>query len=62
LYDIANDPEEAANVAGRYPERVSAMLARLNDYAYEMVPAKYLDELATGTQAPIFWRANPVRR
>ena len=64
LYDIANDPEEAANVAGRYPERVTAMLARLNDYAYEMAPARYLEELVTtksGT-TPLVWRANPIRR
>jgi hypothetical protein len=35
------------------------MLSRLGDYAYEMVPAKYLEELG---QTPIFWRYNPIRR
>jgi arylsulfatase A-like enzyme len=64
LYDIANDPGEADNVADRYPERVKQMLARLDDYAYQMVPAKYLEELAAtkAGQTPIFWRVNPVRR
>ena len=28
-----------------HPERVKELLARLDDYAYEMVPAKYLEEL-----------------
>ena len=64
LYDISNDPGEADNVADRYPERVKQMLARLDDYAFEMVPAKYLEELAAtkAGQTPIFWRVNPVRR
>jgi arylsulfatase A-like enzyme len=64
LYDISNDPEEAANVADRYPERVKQMLAKLGDYAYEMAPAKYLDELVAtkAGQTPIFWKANPIRR
>ena len=64
LFDISNDPEEAQNLADRNPERVSQMLVKLNDYAYEMVPAAYLEELATtkSGQAPIFWRYNPVRR
>jgi len=64
LFDISNDPEEAQNLADRNPERVSQMLVKLNDYAYEMVPAAYLEELAMtrSGQAPIFWRYNPVRR
>jgi arylsulfatase A-like enzyme len=64
LFDISNDPEEAQNLADRNAERVAQMLAKLNDYAYEMAPAAYLDELASARsgQAPIFWRYNPVRR
>ena len=64
LYDIANDPGEEANVAERYPERVKQLLTALNDYAYQMVPAKYLDELVAtkAGQSPIFWRTNPIRR
>jgi len=64
LFDISNDPEEAQNLADRNSERVSQMLAKLNDYAYEMTPAAYLDELAAtkSGQTPIFWRYNPIRR
>jgi arylsulfatase A-like enzyme len=64
LFDISNDPEEAQNLAERNPERVKQMLAKLNDYAYEMAPAAYLDEAAETRvgQPPIVWRYNPVRR
>ena len=55
LYDIANDPEEAENKAGTYPDRVKDLLARLNDYAYDMLPALYLEELTAGDR-PVFWR------
>ena len=61
LYDIANDPEEAENKAGTYPDRVKDLLARLNDYAYDMLPALYLEELTAGDR-PVFWLANPPRR
>ena len=61
LYDIANDPEEAENKAGAYPDRVKELLAKLNDYAYDMLPAQYLEELTAGDR-PVFWRANPPRR
>jgi arylsulfatase A-like enzyme len=61
LYDIANDPEEAENKAGTYPDRVKDLLARLNDYAYDMLPALYLEEL-TASDRPVFWLANPPRR
>lgn len=61
LYDIANDPEEAENKAGAYPDRVKELLARLNEYAYDMLPALYLEELTAGDR-PVFWRANPPRR
>ena len=48
----------------RYPDRVKQMLACLDDYANEMVPAKYLEELVAtkSGQIPIFWRYNPIRR
>jgi arylsulfatase A-like enzyme len=61
LYDIANDPEEAQNKAAAHPDRVKDLLARLNDYAYDMLPALYLEELTAGDR-PVFWRANPPRR
>jgi arylsulfatase A-like enzyme len=61
LYDIANDPEEAENKASAYPDRVRELLGKLNDYAYDMMPAQYLEELEAG-ERPVFWRANPPRR
>ena len=35
--------------------------AKLNEYAYDMVPSLHLEEsIASGR--PVFWRANPPRR
>ncbi len=64
LFDIANDPEEAQNQAETYPDRVQSLLKRLNEYAYEMVGSKYLEEIGrTGSsEIPVFWGDNPVRR
>jgi len=64
LFNIANDPEEAENVAGKYPERVKEMMAALTDYAYDMAPSKYLEELAAveAGKRPLVWRHNPVAR
>jgi arylsulfatase A-like enzyme len=64
LFNIANDPDEAENVAGRYPERVKEMTAVLAEYAYDMAPSKYLEELAAtvSSRMPLVWRHNPVRR
>jgi len=59
LFDVANDPEESENKAGTYPERARELLDRLNAYAYEMAPAKYLDEIPGA--APLLWRHNPAR-
>jgi uncharacterized DUF497 family protein len=39
LFDIANDPEETQNQADTYPDRVTSLLKRLNEYAYETVRA-----------------------
>ena len=61
LFDIDNDPEEARNLASKYPDRVKELLARLNEYAYDMAPSLHLEEsIAAGR--PVFWRANPPRR
>ena len=61
LFQISNDPEEAENQAGTYPERVAAMMDRLNAYAYEMMPAKYMGEPGADNR-PVFWRENiPAR-
>lgn len=61
LFQIANDPEEAVNEAATYPDRVAQMLKRLNDYAYEMAPAKYLGEPGSDNQ-PVFWLENRPAR
>ena len=61
LYHIANDPEEAENQASTYPDRVARMMARLNDYAYEMAPAKYLGEPGNDNR-PVFWLENRPAR
>ena len=61
LFDIANDPEEAENKATTYPDRVKELLGRLNDYAYDMAPSRYLEELSAGGR-PLFWRANAPKR
>jgi arylsulfatase A-like enzyme len=62
LFDVANDPEEADNQAGAYPERTKEMLARLNAYAYDMAPAKYLEDLTKCGEVPMYWGDNPLRR
>ena len=61
LFDIANDPEEAENQASTYPDRVKQLLGRLNDYAYDMAPSQYLEEVSAGSR-PLFWRANSPKR
>ena len=61
LFQIANDPEEAENQASTYPERVAAMMDRLNAYAYEMMPAQFMGEPGADNR-PVFWRENiPAR-
>ena len=59
LFDVANDPEESENKAATYPDRVKELLDRVNAYAYEMAPAKYLDDIPGA--APLLWRHNPAR-
>jgi arylsulfatase A-like enzyme len=63
LYNLKADPSEEDNQAEREPERVHTMLKRLNEYAWEMAPSKYLEELAKPrkVEAPIFWGDNPPR-
>jgi arylsulfatase A-like enzyme len=63
LYNLKADPSEEDNQAEREPERVQAMLKRLNDYAWEMAPSRYLEEIARPRKvdAPIFWGDNPPR-
>jgi arylsulfatase A-like enzyme len=61
LFQIANDPEEADNQATKYPERVTEMMKRLEDYAYDMTPAKYLGNPGTDNE-PVFWLENRPAR
>ncbi len=61
LFQIANDPEEAENQAATYPDRVAELMARLNEYAYEMAPAKYLGEPGKDNR-PVFWLENRPAR
>ena len=59
LFDVANDPEEVENKAGTYPERTRELLDRLNAYAYEMAPARYLEQIPGA--ALLLQRHNPAR-
>jgi arylsulfatase A-like enzyme len=63
LYNLRADPSEEDNQVEREPERVRTMLRRLTDYAWEMAPAGYLEELAKPrtVAVPIYWGENPTR-
>lgn len=63
LYNLRADPSEEDNLADREAERVRSMRKRLTEYAWEMAPAAYLEELAKPRKAavPIYWGNNPVR-
>jgi arylsulfatase A-like enzyme len=64
LFDIGRDPEEAENVADKYPDRVKELMAALTNAAYEMAPSLYLEEIAAAESGrrPIVWRQNPTVR
>ena len=63
LYNVADDPSEDHDQAKREPDRVQMMLARLNEYAWEMKPSMYLEDLmrARAYDTPIFFGENPQR-
>lgn len=63
LYNVADDPSEEDNQSDREPKRVTEMLIRLNDYAWEMMPSLYLDDLSHARDygMPIYWGENPQR-
>ena len=63
LYNLQADPSEEDNQADREPDRVAAMLKRLTDFAWEMAPSRYLEDLARPHREdmPIYWGDNPVR-
>lgn len=63
LYDLRADPAEEENLAERDPERLRAMQKRLTEYAWDMAPSKYLEELPRPrkVEVPIYWGENPAR-
>ena len=63
LYNLRADPAEEDNLADRDPERVRAMQKRLTEYAWDMTPSRYLEELARPKKVdvPIYWGENPAR-
>ena len=63
LYNVQDDPSEEDNHAERDPARVQEMLARLNEYAWEMAPSLYLKDLEKPRKyvTPVYWGNNPSR-
>jgi arylsulfatase A-like enzyme len=63
LYQLKADPSEEDNQAERESERVHTLLKRLSEYAWEMAPSKYLEDLARPrkVEAPMYWGDNPPR-
>ena len=63
LYNLRADPSEEDNQAERDPERARTMSRRLVDYAWEMAPALYLEDLtrARKVETPMVWGENPMR-
>lgn len=63
LYNVQDDPSEEDNRAEREPQRVQKLLARLNDFAWEMAASLYLQDLAKARlhDTPIYWGENPTR-
>ncbi len=55
LYNLAEDIGEKTNLADKEPKRVAEMLARLNVYAKEAVPAKLAGEQPPSYKAPKVW-------
>lgn len=63
LFNLRADPSEEDNQAEREPERVQAMSKRLTEFAWEMRPSLYLEELTRPHKddVPMFWNDNPIR-
>ena len=63
LYNVQDDPSEEDNHADREPQRVQEMLVRFNEYAWEMAPSLYLEDLHKPRKypTPIYWGDNPIR-
>lgn len=63
LYNLRADPSEEDNQAERDPERARTMSQQLVDFAWEMAPALYLEDLtrARKVETPMVWGENPMR-
>jgi arylsulfatase A-like enzyme len=63
LYNVHDDPSEEDNHADRESQRVQEMLVRFNEYAWEMAPSLYLEDLHKPRKypTPIYWGDNPAR-
>ena len=63
LYDVPHDPGEEDNATDRNPDLVKTLLGKLNDYAWEMAPSRFMDDLkhARRSDMPIVWGQNPIR-
>lgn len=63
LYNLRADPSEEDNQAERDTERVRTMTRRLTEYAWEMAPALYLEDLTRPRKVdtPMVWGENPQR-
>jgi arylsulfatase A-like enzyme len=63
LYNVQDDPSEEDNRAEREPQKVQELTTRLNEYAWDMVPSLYLQDMAAPHkhEFPIFWGENPTR-
>ena len=63
LYNVQDDPSEEDNRAERDATRTLEMLGRLNEYAWEMAPSLYLQDMSGPHkhEFPIYWGDNPGR-
>jgi arylsulfatase A-like enzyme len=62
LYNVQDDPSEEDNHAEREPQRIKEMLARFDEFAWEMVPSLYLEDLSRPHKhpTPVYWGDNPA--
>jgi len=63
LYNLRGDPSEEDNLGERDAERVRTLSKRLTEYAWEMAPALYLEDLTRPrkVETPMVWGENPQR-
>lgn len=63
LYHLHGDPSEENDQSAASPDKVKELSKRLTELAWEMAPAKYLEDLlkARRSDAPMVWGENPPR-